>query len=245
MAEKKEVPDEWPPVSGEYAIGNPEDPVVVSSVGTYFKEEEVLKYGASMVGPTKTENIGLEKIIANTISNPNIRFLILAGTEVPGHKTAGSMNALYKNGVDPDSKKIINAPGAIPFIENASMEAIERFREQVEVIDMIGTEDLSKIGAKIKELKERDPGAFPEEPIIIKLGVEAAEEGALAEIPLAMPAEPFMGVIDKATEEIRYKSQIITRDQKLTSGISDNAILGILTGIILAVLIALPFIGLI
>jgi len=241
MVERKDVPPEWPPVSGEYAIGDPKNPVAVSSLGTYFDDKKVLGAGAVMVGPTKTENIGLEKIIANTISNPNIRFLILAGTEVPGHLTGKSMLALAKDGVDPNSKKIINAPGAIPFIENASIEAVERFRAQVEVIDMIGVEDLSKIGAKIKELIEKDPGAFPEDPMIIRLGAES-EEKEEAELPLAMPATPVMDTFNKTIESIRYKSQLIVRDQKLTSGLSNNAIVGILTGIILAVIISLPLI---
>ena len=44
-----------------------------------------LRRGAALCGPCKTENLGLEKVIANVIANPNIRFMLFCGTEVKGH----------------------------------------------------------------------------------------------------------------------------------------------------------------
>ena len=239
MAEKKEVPDGWPLVTGDYEVGDPESCVAISSTGSYFHIENLP--GIAIQGPDKTENIGLEKMITNFISNPNIRFLIIAGAEVPGHISGGSMIALWKNGIDPSKHKIIDTAGAIPFIENLPAEAVERFRNQVEVIDMIGTEDHGAIMAKVNELKGRDPGAYPEDPMIVKVGEEEAA-GAVLEMPLAMPASPHMAVIDRATKDIVYKSQLIARDQKLSSGIAMNAFLGILAGMLIAVLFLLPLI---
>jgi tetrahydromethanopterin S-methyltransferase subunit A len=70
------------------------------------------------------------------------------------------MRALYHNGVDPETRKIIDAEGAIPYIENIPLEGIQQFREQVELIDMINTNDPSTIDAKAKELGSKNPGDY-------------------------------------------------------------------------------------
>ncbi len=239
MAEKKEVPDGWPLVTGDYEVGDPESCVAISSTGSYFHIEHLP--GIAIQGPVKTENIGLEKIMTNIVSNPNIRFLIMAGAEVPGHISGGAMLALHKDGIDSDTHKILGTTAAIPFIENLPAEAVERFRKQVEVIDMVGEEDYGKLIAKINELKGKDPGAYPEDPLIVKVGEEEAGAAEL-EMPLAMPASPYMDVINRATDDISYKTQLIARDQKLSSGISRNSILGLLAGLIAVTIFLLPLI---
>ncbi|MDI6810723.1 MAG: tetrahydromethanopterin S-methyltransferase subunit F [archaeon] len=239
MVEKKEVPAGWPLLTGDYEVGDPKSCVAVSSTGSYFHIEHLP--GIAIQGPDKTENIGLEKIMTNIISNPNIRFLIIAGAEVPGHISGGAMLALWQNGVDLESHKIIGTKAAIPFIENLPREAVERFRKQVEVIDMLGVEDYGKIMAKVKELMAKDPGAYPEDPMIVKIGVEEAA-AAVLKIPLAMPASPYMDVIDRAAELIAYKTQLIARDQKLTSGLSRNGLLGLIAGLISAFIFLIPLI---
>ena len=239
MAEKKEVPDGWPLVTGDYEVGDPQSCVAISSNGSYFHIEHLK--GIAIQGPDKTENIGLEKIMTNVISNPNIRFIIAAGAEVPGHISGGSLMALVANGVDPSNHKIIGTTGAIPFIENLPDEAVVRFRDQVEVIDMIGEEDYGKINAKVKELTARDPGAYPEDPMIVKMGGEEAA-AAVLEMPLAMPASPQMSTINRAVEQITYKTTLLARDQKLTSGLSKNGLFGLMAGLISAFIFLLPLI---
>ena len=128
MAEKKEPAEGWPVASGDYVTGDPKGPVAVSSSGGHFKDDvaaDLLSAGAAIVGSCKTENIGLEKQIANIIANPNIRFYILSGPEVPGHVCGGTLKKLHEKGVDTESHKVIDAPGAIPFIENVPHEAVE------------------------------------------------------------------------------------------------------------------------
>ena len=240
MVEKKEVPDGWPLVTGDYEVGDPQSCVAISSNGSYFHIEHLK--GVAIHGPDKTENIGIEKIITNIISNSNIRFVIAAGAEVPGHLSGESIMALYKNGLDPATRKIIGTKGAIPFIENLPDEAVARFRDQiVEVIDMMGVEDYGQLNAKVKELTAKDPGAYPEDPMVVKLGGEEVAAAEL-EMPLAMPASPYMAVIDRAAQEITYKAQLIARDQKLTSGLSRNGLLGLIAGLISAFIFLLPLI---
>ncbi|MHC1624353.1 MAG: tetrahydromethanopterin S-methyltransferase subunit F [Candidatus Methanospirareceae archaeon] len=245
MAEKKEPVEGWPTATGDYTVGDPNNPVAVSSNGGHFKDPDVetlLKAGAAIVGACKTENIGLEKQIANIVGNANIRFYILSGPEVPGHICGGSLMKLHEKGIDPETHKIIDAEGAIPFIENVSPEAVERFRQQVEIINMLGSEDVGAIKAKVQECVAKDPGAFPEDPMLVKIAGEEAEVAAEIPKPLAMPADPFMDVMNDSVESIRYKSQMLARDYKLSGAISKNTITGLIAGFVLAFLFLLPFI---
>ena len=169
MADKKAPADGWPVISGDYIVGDPESPVAVTTLASHIEAE---LSGAAIAGPCKTENLGIEKVVANIISNPNIRFLILAGAEVQGHITGQSIQALYDNGADPDKKKIIGATGAIPFVENVPLDGIERFQQQLEIIDLIDTEDIGTIQSKINECVEKDPGAIEEDPIVMEVDEE-------------------------------------------------------------------------
>ena len=169
MADKKAPADGWPVISGDYIVGDPESPVAVTTLASHIEAD---LSGAAIAGPCKTENLGIEKVVANIISNPNIRFLILAGAEVQGHITGQSIQALYDNGADPDKKKIIGATGAIPFVENVPLDGIERFQQQLEIVDLIDTEDIGAIQAKINECVEKDPGALEEDPIIMEVDEE-------------------------------------------------------------------------
>jgi len=125
----------------------------------------------AIFGPLKTENIGIEKIVANVISNPHIRYLVICGDDIRGHRSGSSLIALHKYGID-EQNKIINAPGAIPYIENLKIEAIERFRTQLEIIDLIGEKDKNIIDSKIKEYISKSPPSFGESYIAIRIKKE-------------------------------------------------------------------------
>ena len=132
MADKKSPAEGWPVISGDYVVGDPESPVAVTTLASHIEAD---LSGAAIAGPCKTENLGVEKVVANIISNPNIRFLILSGAEVQGHITGQSFKALHENGCDPDKKKIIGATGAIPFVENVPLDGVERFQQQLEIFE--------------------------------------------------------------------------------------------------------------
>ena len=168
MADKKPTSDTWPVVSGDYIVGDPESPVAVTTLASH-NEDIPAAAGAAIAGPCKTENLGVEKVVANIISNPNIRFLILCGAEVQGHITGQSIKALHENGCDPEKKKITGATGAIPFVENIPMEGVERFQQQLEIVDLIDVEDGGQITSKVKECIEKDPGALEEKALVIDL----------------------------------------------------------------------------
>lgn len=175
MVDKTEVVNGWPLETGDYSVGDPQSPVAVVTLGSKMNDE-IVQMGAAIAGPLHTENLGIEKVVTNLVSNPNIRFLIVCGSEVQGHITGETVKALYENGIDPETKSILKSPGAIPFVENLSVEAVERFQQQLTIIDMINNENLDEISQKVDECLKNDPGCFEEEPMIIELNEKEEED---------------------------------------------------------------------
>ena len=68
MADKKAPASGWPIVSGEYVVGNPESCVGVVTLGSHGLDEAAIEAGAAISGPCHTENLGIEKVVANYIS---------------------------------------------------------------------------------------------------------------------------------------------------------------------------------
>lgn len=151
--------DEWPPLAGEYYTfcDGVTCPVAVSTLASIELANNLAKLqpkGLCIVGKTETENIGIDKVVKNTISNPTIHYLIIAGKESRGHYSGRTLLALWENGVD-RSMRVINSPGRHPILRNVTVSEVESFRKQVKVIDMIGCEDSEKIIEKIQELSNR------------------------------------------------------------------------------------------
>jgi len=116
--------ESWPPVRGDYTVGSPESGVAVVTLASQLHVS-----GAAIIGPCKTENLGIEKIVANVISNCNIRFILICGAESKGHLPGDALLALHRNGLD-EQGRIIGSRGAIPFIQNLPPEAVRRFRSR-------------------------------------------------------------------------------------------------------------------
>ncbi len=119
--------EEYYPWGGEFTTCSPNGCVAVVLLNIQYTPPE----SVAIYGRLKTENIGVEKIVANTISNPHIRFLVICGDDIRGHRSGSSLLALHKNGID-SNHRIIDAPGAIPYIENLKEDAIKRFQGQLE-----------------------------------------------------------------------------------------------------------------
>ena len=155
---KKAVhPKEWPVAEGRYKVGNQDSPVAVCTMASV--EMDLPLDRIAIKGKCVTENLGVEKIIRNTISNPKIRYIIFCGKESKGHFVGQAVKSLKDNGIDAE-KRIIGAKGGMPILKNLKPEEIERFREQVEPIDMSGEEDRAKILVKVNELFDNSPGVF-------------------------------------------------------------------------------------
>ncbi|NOY17340.1 MAG: hypothetical protein GXP23_10505 [Gammaproteobacteria bacterium] len=144
----------WPYVPGAYFVTDPVAPVAVATLGSVALAEAASQdspQGLNIVGKVETENIGIEKIIKNILSNPAIQFLVCAGNEPPRHLTGATMMALFENGMDKNNK-ILGSPGMRPVLPNTSAAEVLAFRKQVKPVDMIGCTDVSTIHARVAEL---------------------------------------------------------------------------------------------
>lgn len=237
MAEKKSPAEGWPVINGDYVVGDPESPVAAATLASHIEQIPV-DAGAAIAGPCKTENLGIEKMMANLISNPNIRFLVLCGSEVQGHITGQSIEALHANGVDPEKRKIVNATGAIPFIENIPDEGIERFQQQLEIVSIIDTEDAAAIQSKIKECIEKDPGAFEEEAMVVKVEEGEGEEEEGEAVP---PVAPETALIEARMRNIQTQVKAIGGLQRIFAGMYSGKVQGIVVGLAFTLVIGTLF----
>lgn len=156
--------DEYYPWGGEFTVGASTGCVAVVLLNIHYDPPKTV----AIYGRLKTENIGIEKIVANTISNPFLRFLVLCGDDIRGHRSGSSLIALHKNGID-QNHRIIDAPGAIPYIENITEEAIKRFQAQLHIVDLIGEKDTERIDTIIHKCTQKSPPSFGEPYIAIRL----------------------------------------------------------------------------
>lgn len=171
----------WPIEQGEYHVGAETSPVAITTLGSEdlpntIAEKAGLKLFAIM-GETHTENIGIEKIVKNIISNPHIRFLIICGKDTRGHMSGQSLITLKDNGVSQD-RKIIGSKGQRPILKNLELSEIEHFRAQVHVINLIGIEDAGMILQQALFCVEKNPGKFDKTVSIKKVPHMEAKEPA-------------------------------------------------------------------
>lgn len=157
----KIIADTWPVVKGDYKVGNPKSRIAIVTLASSINSLPE----AALWGSSKTENLGVEKIIANVISNSNIRYVLVCGTESRGHLAGHSLLAIHANGID-EKGRIIGSKGAIPFIENVPREAVRRFQQQVVLIDRIGLVDPEEILKLVDKYKDKGE-AFHDEPLVV------------------------------------------------------------------------------
>ncbi len=153
----------WPPLPGEYQVLRFHAPVAVCTLTDGQLADRLVAgqpAGVAIIGKLQTENLGIERIIQNVLANPSIRFLILCGPESVqrvGHRPGQSLLALAANGLD-QRRRIVGAEGKRPVIRNISRDAVETFRRQVRVLDLIESQDLAAITAAVGECLAANPG---------------------------------------------------------------------------------------
>jgi tetrahydromethanopterin S-methyltransferase subunit A len=153
--------DSWPAVEGEYSVLDKTAPVALSTLASVRLEEKLAikrPAGLCIIGKTETENIGIDKIVKNVITNPAISFLIIAGKDTEGHQSGRTLLALWKNGVGKDMR-VIGSSGRRPVLKNVTLSEVKAFRKQVQVDDMIGCENTGTLAKRIKELSQSSMAA--------------------------------------------------------------------------------------
>lgn len=175
---------DYPPEEGRYLRGNDFSPVAVVIILNADEDKippEIeamvragIETGAALSGTVQTPNIGFEKIVWNIVGNPNIRYLVLGGPESAGHATGGALKALFANGLD-EKSRIIGSDAPFPVLYNVPSEVVERFLDQVTLVDC-QFQDVPTLREAIRACYQEaptefrgqllcDPGAYPAEPI--------------------------------------------------------------------------------
>ncbi len=194
----------WPPLPGDFRTLRYDAPVAACALNTPDLMERLataVAPGLGIVGTLRTENLGIERIVQNVVSNPHLRFMILCGQDTEGaigHLPGRSFLALAANGVD-DRGRIIGAPGRRPILRNVRRDLVEMFRQRVEVIDRIGESDSSRIIDLVAERAARDPGPGEVLPVETCVRRVAAEEPAKLTLDSAgyvvVHADPARGLL--------------------------------------------------
>ena len=149
------------PALGEYHILalDEQHPVAVSTLGSCDLPDILAArkpQGMCVVGKTETENIGIEKIIQNTLAAPGIRYLLLCGEDSQGHFSGQTILSLFENGVN-ERMRVAGSRGKRPILVNTAPQAVAAFTNQVEIVDMIGCTDADEIIQKIETLAAQPP----------------------------------------------------------------------------------------
>lgn len=169
----------WPFIPGKYFVHDVDAPIAVTTLGSVDLAEAVSNEkpeGLCIVGKVETENIGIEKIIKNILSNKAIQYLVCCGNEPPKHLTGATWLALFTNGID-EQKNIIGSPGMRPNLPNTTPEEVDEFRQRITPVDMIGETDPASIAERVKELAAQcEPGetgvSRPADPSSIERHIE-------------------------------------------------------------------------
>ena len=153
----------WPPFAGTYEVVRFTAPVAVCTLHSIELAAEIAARsprGLCIAGALQTENLGIERIVENTVANPHIRVLLLCGEDTPGkigHFPGQSLLALAEFGVD-EAGRIRNAKGRRPALENIDHALVERFRQQVTVLGHRGCDDVDELVGHIERVAESAPG---------------------------------------------------------------------------------------
>ena len=233
---KSEPAAGYPPEEGCYLRGNDYSPVAVVVILRWMREQTPpdieklvrvgVESGAALAGTLQTENIGIEKIICNVVSNPNIRYLVICGPESPGHLVGETLLALAKNGID-DRKRIVGTDAPTPFLFNIQSEFVERFRKQLTVINLIDEGSPEVVRQAVWSCYQEkptlfgkyelyDPGAYPAEPlsgkITWKVTQPSQEPKSVEERTQREKIQTLMNRIKKATEERKHPAPLTNID---------------------------------
>ena len=188
MRKAKPAPN-YPPEEGRYLRGNDFSPiaVVVTLNGDYENVPPAVENlvriavenGVALAGTLQTANVGIEKIVANVVANPNIRYLLVVGNEVKGHLAGEALCALLQQGID-QRRVIVETRAPTAYLFNIPVAAIERFRRQLTLVDLREETDPGVVREVVHACCQEqptpfqryslyDPGAYPEPPISTKI----------------------------------------------------------------------------
>lgn len=150
-------------ILGDFAVHQFRSPVCICTLTDDTLRDTLMhqpELEGVVIGSLHTENIGIEHIISYCVGNPNVRFVLLCGQDgqqAVGHLPGQSFLSLYRNGLDQNGT-MIGAQGKRPVIRNISHKAVAHFRNQVELVDLIGCSEVETILETFRACVKRNPG---------------------------------------------------------------------------------------
>jgi tetrahydromethanopterin S-methyltransferase subunit A len=147
----------WPPHPGEYIVGNSKGSIAICTLSNRELPPKLIAAvggDLAITGRCDTENIGIEKVVLNLIANPHIRWLVLCGVEALGHRAADAFLRLKERGVDANMR-VLESASWRPVLKNLTLLDVARFREQIEIVNLIGVTAISEIVQTVREVAKR------------------------------------------------------------------------------------------
>lgn len=147
----------WPVLPGDYHVINPTKSIALAVLqGIDINEQDLATVYSkiAIIGSITTENLGVEHVIKNLNANPFLRHLVLWGEDIKGHLPGDALLNLLDSGID-KNKRIIGARGARPVLKNITESEVHHLRRQIQVIDLMGRKDISKLSNQIELLNKK------------------------------------------------------------------------------------------
>jgi tetrahydromethanopterin S-methyltransferase subunit A len=228
----------WPPLPGDYRVIRYQAPVAVCTLNsdeTAAALAERRPDGLAIVGTLHTENLGIERLIRNTLANPHVRRLILCGEDTRqaiGHLPGQSLESLAANGVD-ESGRIRGARGKRPVLKNVTADQVEAFRRQVRIVSLVGETDVERLSVNVQREAGASPGAFEGAPVDAGIVTTAASE------PRKLVPDPA-GYCVVYPDRVRQRLQV---EHYTNAGVLDGVVEGVTPGAVSATAIERGFVS--
>ena len=212
----------WPPLPGSYQVLRYRAPVAVCTLTDDELGGRIAAEAGpdiAIVGALQTENLGIERLIQNTLGNPHVRFLVLCGADsqqTVGHLPGQSLVALAENGLD-ERNRIIGARGKRPVMRNVSRDAVEHFRQTVEVIDLVGESQAAEVLDAVRAGAAEEKG--PAAPF--------APDQVLAPTPGYVPAHMVSDPVGYFVVHVEHRRRLLSLEHYQNNGVLDAVIEGL------------------
>jgi tetrahydromethanopterin S-methyltransferase subunit A len=146
------------PIRHEYCIGRKGKSIAICTLASMKLLEDICKSDLMgrvlIVGRLLSENRGIDTIVKFTLSNQELRHIIVCGKEVKGHQAGQALLSLHAYGINYDKSGegiIIAAKGHYPHLKS-SKEDLDLFRRQiVKIHNLVGVDDVNLVRKEIEK----------------------------------------------------------------------------------------------
>jgi tetrahydromethanopterin S-methyltransferase subunit A len=139
------------PIRYDYLLGagNAAAICTLSSDDLFKKisESERVMKNVAIMGRLLSENRGIDAMISFAQMHYKLNTIFVCGLEVKGHLAGQALVSLSSNGID-SAGRIIGALGPHPVLCSDKV-AVENFRRQVRIVNVIGTTDFDTVSALV------------------------------------------------------------------------------------------------